>query len=126
MSSRHLDTYSKLKVATPKQLGQVKIASKNTAEQIYILPNPGKQAVITSWALVNHDNKDRNIKLYHDKSGSTWDDTTIIFAEKMSKETGTMAGDLNIGIADPLGTIAVEADDTDLTVTIWGVEYDIS
>ena len=126
MSSRHLSTYSKLKTARPKQLGQVKIASSNTAELIYTLPNKGTHAIITSWSLVNSDNKDRTIKIYHDASGTTWDTTTIIYSDKMSNATGTLTGDLNIAIADFDGSIAVEADDVDLTITIWGIESNIS
>jgi len=81
-----------------------------------------------SLRIANVNNKDIDYILYVDNNGTTWNDTTTIDVGSVNKDEGknVVTRDTSFFMRDATGSIGIEIDDTDATITVWGVEYDIS
>ncbi len=106
-------------------LAQLTPALANTAEQLYS-PNAAEEVHVKAWTVVNYNNQDVDFIVYVDDDGTTWDDTTTVFLGSVTKSETNPAGDLSIFMNDSSGSIGFESDDVDVTITIWGVVYDLS
>lgn len=107
-----------------KMLGQLNPASPNTPELLYS-PNAGEEVHIKGWTVANQNNQDVSFIFYLDDTGTTWDDTTVVFIGSVTRDQTSPAGDPAAFMNNSAGSIGFEASDVDVTVTIWGVVYDI-
>jgi hypothetical protein len=109
-----------------KQLAQLQPAAKNTAESLYS-PSSDEEVHIKNITVVNLNNKDVNFVIYVDDDGTTFNDTTTTCATKLKKDSyEEILSGSEIFMNNSSGALGFEASNTDFTITVWGVVYDIS
>jgi hypothetical protein len=113
--------------STYKQLAQLNPASPNTKELLFS-PDANQEVHIMTVSVVNFNNQDVTVKFYNDDDGTTWDNTTIIANPKIDKNeyAPSIFSRGAIILNNSAGSLAVESDDVDVTITLWGVIYDLS
>ena len=120
--SRKSDSYDRNSHAVKKLLGSVNPPSDDTPVTLYTAPfnveSVGFMMSIKNLAI----NQDRVAKFYHDPTGTTYDDTTIIGEREIIKATELDRQGMFLAV-EPGGSIGVESSvGGDLKFSIWGIE----
>ena len=110
-----------------KMLAQAQPAVANTTQLLYT-PNANEEVHIETISVVNVNNQDVDMVFYLDDVGTTWDDSTTIANPSIPKDgfAPSIWQRAKIFMNNENGSIAFKAGDTDVTVTVWGVIYDLS
>lgn len=117
--------YHRASKGTPKQLAQV--TAGVAAASIYS-PPANVETEITAIIIANVSNaSNRWFSIWIDDDGSTYQDGQKLFHEiNVEKKTTTII-DVPIFMNNTAGNLAVAAQNaTDITITVYGIEYDIS
>lgn len=109
-----------------KQLGQSR-PSGTTAASIYS-PASGIRAIVKTIFVANNTGSAATFRLFHDEDGTTYDESTALdFDVSVSANSTTLLTDLNIGMINSSGNLAVRTGTGNaLTFTVYGEEFDIS
>ncbi len=108
-----------------KLLAQVVPAVAN-APEIVFSPNANEEVHITLASLVNYNNQDIDFVLYQDDDGTTYDDSTTIGKGSISRDETGRASAGTIFMNNSTGSVGVKVSNTNCTITLWGVVYDLS
>lgn len=120
--SRSVDNYNRDDHAVRKLLGTATPPSDDTPVTLYTCPF-NVEAVIIMMTIKNlSDIQDRKAKFYHDPTGTTYDDTTIVAEREVTKAEErdrvgvflALRGGGSVGVESSVGG--------DLKFTIWGKE----
>lgn len=105
-----------------KQLAQLQPASTNTAELLFS-PDANQEVSITAISVVNTTMQDVELIFYMDDDGTDWDATTVIANPTISKAdfNPSIVNGFGVFMNNSAGSLAVEADDTSVTITVWGI-----
>lgn len=120
--SRKADSYNRESHSVRKLFGAVNPPDSDTAITLYTAPF-NVESVGFMMSIKNlSTNQDRVAKFYHDPTGTTYDDTTIIGEREITKATELDRQGMFLSI-EPGGSIGVESSvGGDLKFSLWGIE----